>query len=141
LPPGVTAYDVGLSTVDAHLKYQGLSVLVDYYWRYITQFSGGSVPSLFDHGFVLQAGYFVVPRKLEALGRWSRIVGDSGSLGLEEESTDEVAGGVAWYFEGHAAKIVTQATYRNGGPLTDGRLDIVAGDLGWLFQTQLQLAF
>ena len=99
------------------------------------------MPSLFDHGFNLQSGYFVVPQKLEALARWSRIVGDSGTLGVANQSSEEIGAGVAWYFRGHHAKIISTADYISGAPLTEDRLDLLAGDVGWLYRTQLQLAF
>ena len=141
LPSEVTAYDVGMYTLDAHWKYRGLSVISEYYWRGIANFRGADVPSLFDHGFNLQFGQFVVPGKLELLARWSRIVGDSGTLGLTYQSTDEVGVGLACYFRGHQAKIVFDATRMNGMPLSSPRLDLSPGNEGWLMRTQLQLAF
>lgn len=81
LPAAATEFDELLYSVDANFKYQGMSVLSEYYFRSITKFSGASVPDLFDHGFLLQAGSFLVRDKLEMSSRWSRIVGDSGTLG------------------------------------------------------------
>lgn len=141
LPADVTAYDMSMFTVDGHFKWCGLSVIAEYYWRYIARFSGAAVPGLFDRGFNLQTGYFIVPHKLEALARWSRIVGDSGMLGADDQSSDEFGCGWAWYWKGHNAKIINTANYLNGAPLTSNRLDTVAGDVGWLYRTQLQLAF
>jgi hypothetical protein len=141
LPAGVSAYDVWLFTVDTHLKCRGLSIIAEYYWRYITQFSGGSVPSLYDDGFVLQTGYFICPERLELLFRWSRIVGESGTLGLEHQSSDEVATGFVWYMKGHNAKLTFDASHRNGAPLSSSRLDALPGDAGWLYRTQFQLLF
>ena len=116
LPPEVTSYDLWLATADAQWKYRGLSVIVDYYWHTITQFRGANVPDLFDHGFNLQSGYFVIPRKLETIIRWSRIVGDSGSLGGERRSSEEAGGGLTWYFNGHQAKVTCVAIYMNSAP-------------------------
>ena len=65
LPVGVNSTDVWLYTIDAHLPYRGFSILVDYYWRNINQFTDGSVLSLFDEGFVVQTGYFVIPHETE----------------------------------------------------------------------------
>jgi len=141
LPATVTAYDVCLYTVDAHLKYHGFSLIADYYWRYVSQFSGAAVPGLFDDGFVLQTGYFVIAHKLEFIARWSRIRGDSGTLGLSDSSSDEVAGGLVWYLKGQNAKLTFDATHINGVPVSSSRLDILPGDAGWLFRTQMQLSF
>jgi hypothetical protein len=35
---------------------------------------------LFDYGMELQGGYFVIPRKLELVARWSFVSGDSGDI-------------------------------------------------------------
>jgi hypothetical protein len=140
LPAGVSAYDVWFYTVDSHWKYHGCSLIAEYYWRHMARFDGGSVPNLFDHGFNLQTGYFVCPKKLELIFRWSRIVGDSGTLGMLDQSSDEVAGGVAWYMNGQNAKLVFDATHLNGAPVDDA-IDLLAGDAGWVFRTQLQFGF
>jgi hypothetical protein len=36
--------------------------------------------ALFDYGMTLQGGYFVIPKKLELVARWSWVSGDSGDL-------------------------------------------------------------
>jgi hypothetical protein len=36
--------------------------------------------ALLDYGMMLQAGYFIVPKKLEIAGRWSWIRGESGNI-------------------------------------------------------------
>ena len=141
LPAGVSAYDVWFYTIDTHFKYHGLSVIAEYYWRYMTQFSGAAVPSLLDDGLVLQTGYFVIREKLELLVRWSRIEGDSGTLGVGDTSSDEFGAGFVWYFKGHNAKLTFDASRFNGAPVSSSRLDLLPGDAGWLFRTQAQVAF
>lgn len=140
-PLGVTAYDVWLYTLDTHFKYRGLSVIAEYYWRYITQFNAPGVPSLLDDGFVLQTGYFVIAERLELIARWSRITGDSGTLGLNDESSDEFGAGVVWYIKGHNIKLTFDASRFTGAPVSSSRLDLLPGDAGWLFRTQFQMAF
>jgi hypothetical protein len=141
LPPAATAYDVRMYTVDAHWKHRGRSLIAEYYWRCIANFSGGDVHGLSDHGFNLQFGQFVVPSKLELLARWSRIAGDSGTLGVTRQSTDEVAVGAAWYIHGHNAKLILDVSRENGMPLSSPRLDMLPGSEGWLLRTQLQFGF
>jgi hypothetical protein len=96
---------------------------------------------LSDHGFNLQAGQFVLPSKLELLARWSRIAGDSGTLGVTRQSTDEVGVGAAWYLHGHNAKFVLDVSRVNGMPLSSPRLDMLPGSEGWLLRTQFQFGF
>ena len=141
LPAGVTAYDIFFYAADMNFKYQGLSFHSEYYFRALNNFAGAPVPGLFDHGFLLQTGYFIFPETLELAARWSRINGDSGTLGVTNQSADEVAAAIIWYIRGHNAKLTFDATYLNGAPLRDSALNILPGDAGWLFRTQLQLRF
>ncbi len=141
LPLAVTRYDVQMYCVDASCKYRGWSVTSEYYFRNISGFKGAFIPTLFDHGPWFEVGKFVIPAKLELISRWSRVVGDSGTLGLENQSTDELAAGFVWYFSGQNAKLTFDATHLDGAPINASSLDIFPGDKGWLFRTQIQLAF
>lgn len=141
LPLAVDQYDVDMYCLDASCKYRGWSVTSEYYFRNISGFQGAPIPNLFDHGFWLQVGKFVLPEKVELISRWSRVVGDSGTLGLEDQSADEIAAGFVWYFRGQNAKLTFDATHLDGAPISASSLDIFPGDRGWLFRTQVQLAF
>lgn len=141
LPASVSDYDVAMYSVDANLKYQGLSVLTEYYFRQMTGFENTAIPTLNDHGFMVQAGWFLIAERLELAARWSRIVGDSGSLGGVERSADEVAGGINVYFRGHNAKLQFDVTHLNGSPMADRALNILPGDSGLLYRTQFQIVF
>ncbi len=141
LPKGVNQFNVQLYAVDANFKYCGFSLLSEYYIRVLNQFDGPPVNTLFDHGFMLQAGYFIVPQKVELLSRWSRVVGNSGTLGLHDRSSDEVAGGIAWYIRGHNVKFVTDLTHLNGATINSTNTNIRPGDQGWLLRTQFQFMF
>ncbi len=141
LPFSVHQYAVNQYAVDVSTKWRGWSSTFEYYFRTIGEFEEPVVPQLFDHGFWLQVGKFVVPEKLELLARWSRVVGDSGTLGSMNESSDELAGGIVWYFRDQNAKLTFDFTHLNGAPINSSALDIAPGDVGWLFRTQIQFAF
>ncbi len=141
LPPLVDQYTVALYSVDAAAKLWGGSLTGEYYFRNINNFRGAALPDLFDHGFWLQTGWFVVPRKLEMLLRWSRVQGNSGTLGGLQLSSEEIAAGSVWYFKDQHAKLTVDATHLNGAAINSSALDIAAGDRGWLFRTQLQFSF
>ena len=127
--------------VDASYKLCGWSATTEYYFRSTHQFRGANVSNLFDHGFWLQLGKFIVPEKLQLLARWSRVVGNSGTLGVNDQSAEEIAGGLVWYFKRQHAKIIFDATHLDGAPIRAPVLDIAPGDIGWLFRTQIQFAF
>jgi hypothetical protein len=141
LPAAVQEYDVNLYSIDASCKFRGLSATLEYYFRSVDGFKGATVPGLYDHGFWLQVGKFICPRKLQLLARWSRVTGDSGTLGAGNQSAEEIAGGFAWYFRDQNAKLVADMTYLDGAPINSSALDITPGEIGWLFRTQIQFAF
>jgi hypothetical protein len=141
LPADAQSYLASMYSVDASLKYRGLSFTSEYYFRNINRFVGISQSGLLDHGFSLEAGYFILSQKLELLTRWSRVVGDSGTLGSKVQSSDEKAVGAVWYFRRHSAKLTVDATYLDGAPVSSFALDIDPGNAGWLMRTQVQFSF
>ena len=141
LPLSTTDFEVTLYSVDASLKYCGWSSTMEYYFRNIGDIQGASVPDLYDHGFWFQLSKFVIPGKMQLTSRWSRVVGNSGTLGGVNQSADEIVGGFAYYFRGQHAKTTMDATYLNGAPISSSALDISPGDSGWLIRSQVQFAF
>ena len=141
VPAAVDVYDVTLFALSADFRYQGWSLSTEYYFRTLTNFSGASVSDLFDHGFNVQSGYFIIPKQFEVFSRWSRIVGDSGTLGASDQSVDEVAGGVAWWIKGRNLKLLFDVSHVNGTPLNDSAVGYRPGDDGFLYRTQLQFLF
>lgn len=141
LPRRANQYTVSLYSVDASLKYQGWSFTTECYFRQINEIRGASVPDLFDYGYWMQLGKFVVPGEFEIMTRWSRVIGDSGTLGANNESASEIAGGFVRYFRGQNAKFTFDFTYLDGAPINSASLDITPGDIGWLYRSQIQFAF
>jgi len=94
LAPGVTVLlaDYNMWAVDAGLKYQGLALNGQYFFRTLSNFrADGPLPlsSTFDHGFEASAGYFFFP-KLEFYARTSFVFG-------QFRDSDEYGGGFNWY--------------------------------------------
>ncbi|TWU26056.1 porin [Bythopirellula polymerisocia] len=141
LPANIDQYTVNLYSINHSCKWRGWSQTFEYYFRNINDFEGGAIPDLFDHGFWFQLGKFIVPGKLELLSRWSRVDGNSGTLGVANQSSEEIAGGFAWYIREQNAKLTADATYINGAPIDSASLDMSPGDIGWLFRSQIQFAF
>jgi hypothetical protein len=141
LPNSVDAYDVLFFTVDGHWKFRGFSLIAEHHWRSLSQFSGGSVPDLGDNGLLLQSGYFLIPRRLELLARWSRVVGNSGTLGLADQKTDEIGTGAVWFIKVNEVKYTMDVSWIDGVPTNSPRLSLLPGDEGWLMRSQLQVGF
>jgi hypothetical protein len=123
---------------------------------------------LVDYGMSLQAGYFLIPKKLEVAAQWSWLRGQSGDInGKGTFRTVEVPGvagpvhvvdgafrqfheaneytiGLAYYFKRHLLKWQADLSwYEGGNPAGNGlaATGYLLGADGWLLRTQLQLAF
>ena len=78
--PGITVNEVDyrMSSLDAGVKYKGLSLEGEYYWRWLSNFTGvntGGIPNINDHGYQLQASAMVVPKALQLYFGASQIFG------------------------------------------------------------------
>lgn len=136
LGPGVELRrtDVFLYTVDASLKYRGLGVMGEYFFRQLGGFQAvGGTPrhaSLFDHGGLLQAGCFVIPKHLEPFARTSFVSGPFGG-------GSEYGGGINWYPRGSRDwRLTAEVLYINHSPAQNLLTGYRAGETGTLFQLQ-----
>jgi hypothetical protein len=169
-------------------KYRGFSFLNDWFFRNLDNFRttpngrgniiyqdatganalypGGH--GLFDYGTMLQAGYFIVPKKWEVAARWSYIRGESGDINGNGRFTtttipgvpgtvrvvqnafrnfheaDEWAIGLNYYWKRQLFKWQTDFSwYEGGNPAGGGQspAGFIAGSDGWMFRTQIQFAF
>ena len=77
----VNEVDYRMSSVDAGIKYQGLSLEGEYYWRWLSNFTGvntGSLATISDHGYQLQASAMAVPKLLQVYVGASQVFGEYG---------------------------------------------------------------
>ena len=140
LAPGATVnrYDVLLNAVDFAVKYQGWSLNAEYFWQWIDRIRADrAVPyaDLFQHGFYVEAGFFVLPQRLELNAHYSRVSG-------EFATHNEYTGGFRWYFpQGKNLHFAFDVTALDGSPLHNTASDILVGDDGVLFRSQIQGMF
>jgi hypothetical protein len=138
--PGVTVDKATyrMYAIDGGLKWNGLAVNGQYFFRWLNDFEAdGPLPltSTFDHGGELSASYFVIPQKLIVYGRESRVYGQFGN-------SWEYAGGVKWHF------LPTERLWLNAEvmrvhkvPYTGAFTPYNAGLNGWVPMIQTILAF
>lgn len=140
LAPGATVnqFDITLYAVHAGWKHRGMSFAGEYFLRWLTNIEATQpIPehSLFDHGFLLQAGAFVVPERLELFTRGSVVHGAFGS-------GSEISGGVNWYVQGQRNWRFTFDIARiDDSPAQQDRTGFQAGASGLLVRSQVWTSF
>lgn len=140
LAPGVTVsqFDIYLYSVDMAAKWRGWSIDAEAYFRWIQQIQGdGALPitQLYQHGFFVEGGRFIIRKRLDFNVRYSQISGLSGDA-------SEYAAGFNWYpMETYKMKLSFDVTRLNRSPLNNTSSDILVGESGTLFRTQVQAEF
>jgi hypothetical protein len=189
-PPGAHAVDM----FDAYFfnaflagKYRGFSFLNEWWLRdldnfrttpngrgdiiYASNFGNSLFPArrgLLDYGMNLQAGYFLIPKKLELAARWSWVTGQSGDINGNGRFTNvtvpnvtgpvrvvdgafrnfhtanEYTIAVNYYFKRHLWKWQTDfSIYDGGNPSGEGSsiAGFISGVDGYMLRTQIQMFF
>ena len=142
----VSANDTNIAQfgADAAFKYLGFSTQVEYFLR-IVENENRTSPwfvatndngSAHQQGGYWQAGYFIVPQKVELIARLG------GVWDFGNDNMWEYAGGVNYYIRGNNLKLTADVTRINETPIRASRLDFMnQNDDMTLFRVQLQAAF
>lgn len=140
LAPGVTVqqFDITLCSLSAGLKYAGYSLSGEYFLRWLSGIKAdGPIPedSLFDHGFFVQSGAFVIPQTCELFARGSAVFGPFGN-------GSEIGGGLNWYIaQQRHHKFTLDAVRVDNSPAQQDRTGFSAGESGFLVRTQFWVCF
>ena len=140
LAPGVTVsdFDLYFYGADVAMKNNGWSLNAEVFFRWLEQIRGdGALPDtdLFQRGFYVEGGRFLIPKKLDVNARYSEVQGKFGY-------GSEYAAGFNYYpLESSKVKVSFDVTSLNGSPLQNTTSDILVGDDGVLFRTQFQAEF
>lgn len=136
LSPGesVNAFDIWLYTVHGGMKYRGFSLSGEYYFRWLSNLEGtlgSSFETIYDQGWFVQSGMFVVPERSEVFVRGSQVDGRFGG-------GSELSVGVNVFPWGQRN---TRATFEwakvDDSPAEQSRTGFVAGASGSLVRVQL----
>jgi hypothetical protein len=138
--PGITINDVRyrMSAVDGGLKFHGLSLEGEYFWRWLDNFGGigtTGLPTLFDHGFQMQTSAMVVQKTLQAYAGGSTIYGKYGN-------PHDVRVGLNWFpFHNRVVRLNNEGLYLYKSPVGYTSVPFSLGGNGWIFHSNLELAF
>jgi len=138
--PGVTLEeaDYRMWAIDGGVKWHGLAVNGQYYFRWLDKFvADGPLPlsSTFDNGGELSVSHFVVPKKLALHVRTSAVFGQFGD-------SDEFAGGFKWFFvPDHRVWLTGEVLRVNRSSFGGMIYPYTAGMTGWVPVGQLIFNF
>ena len=139
--PGIAVeqVDYDMVSVDAGVKWKGLSLEGEYYWRWLSDFAGSNVQGIADikdTGFQLQASAMVVPKSLQV------YVGGSAIFGDRYGDASELRAGVNWYFvKERGLRVNAEWLHLNKCPVGYTAVPYPVGGNGDVFHTNLELNF
>ncbi|MCB9882386.1 MAG: hypothetical protein H6834_11400 [Planctomycetes bacterium] len=140
---GVSHYDEYMLAVDGAVKWQGFSMNAEGYLRWLRDIRPLAAPPAGfpdndqdDAGFYVDAGFFVIPKTLEPVVRYSAVYG-------RQKQSSEYGLGLNWYVDdtGHNNKLTLDATWLNGSPISNSGANYRVGDNGFRLMIQWQIAF
>jgi phosphate-selective porin OprO/OprP len=144
LVPDTEGTDITQWGADAAFKYLGFSVQAEYFLRMINSSTNASDwflattdgGSTHQQGAYVQAGYFIVPEKLELAAR----VG--GVWDFADDNMWEYSAGVNYYIRGNNLKLQADFTRVYEAPIADNVIEFMnQNDDMTLFRVQLQASF
>jgi hypothetical protein len=138
--PGISINEVDykMSSVDAGVKYKGLALEGEFYWRWLSNYAGvnvGGIPNINDTGYQLQASAMAVPKILQVYFGTSQIWGDYGDPW-------EVRGGTNWYvMKERGIRLNGEVMYVNRSPVGYTAYPYPVGAKGTVFHINLEMNF
>jgi len=140
LGPGITVNEVDyrMSSVDAGVKYKGMSVEGEYYWRWLSNFTGvntSGIANMTDHGYQLQASAMAAPKAVQLYFGASQVFGRFGNQW-------EVRFGENWYpMKERGIRLNGEWMYVNRSPVGYTAYPYPVGARGNVFHINLELNF
>jgi hypothetical protein len=138
--PGITVDEVDyqMMSIDAGVKYRGVSLEGEYYWRWLGNYAGlntGGLPNINDQGYQLQASAMAVQQILQPYVGVSQIFGTHGDPW-------EVRGGANWYpMKERGIRVNGELMYVKGSPVGYTAYPYPVGARGTVFHINLERNF
>jgi hypothetical protein len=125
-------------SVDGGVKYKGLSLEGELYWRWLRNFTGvntSGIANIDDKGYQLQASAMAVPKMLQLYFGTSQVFGRYGDQW-------EVRGGENWYpMKERGIRLNAELMYVNRSPVGYTAYPYPVGAKGPVFHVNLELNF
>ncbi|MGH9460590.1 MAG: hypothetical protein ACRD1X_05205, partial [Vicinamibacteria bacterium] len=125
-------------SVDAGVKYQGLALEAEYYWRWLSDFAGlnaAGIADIDDHGFQVQSSGMLVPKTIQVYLSGSAIRGRYGNA-------SEVRAGTNWYVvRERGLRFNVEWLHLNQCPVGYTAVPYPVGGNGNVFHTNFEMNF
>jgi hypothetical protein len=144
LAPGVTVDEADYQVValDAGVKYRGMFLQAEYYWRTLDNFmADGPLPvrDIKDTGFYVQGSFYPIKQKIEVYALTSQIYGDDDA-GFGDSS--EYGIGMNWYpYPTRNHRLNVQLLDVNRSPVSSTFGYYTGGQDGWTLASSFSVFF
>jgi hypothetical protein len=140
--PGVQVDKAAYQMVstDGGVKYRGLSLDGEYYWRRVDNLRGPGIETLGfeelkDNGFQLQASGMIVPQTLQGYAGLSKVFGEYGDPW-------DLRFGLNWFpWHNHVVRWNTEYLYTDRSPVGGLSLPTTVGGTGEILYSSFQVNF
>jgi hypothetical protein len=138
--PGITVdqVDYQMMSIDAGVKYHGVSIEAEYYRRWLTDFTGtntASIAPVTDNGYQVQSSAMVVQKALQVYLSASQILGRFGNA-------SELRAGGNWYFTNQRGlRLNAEWIHLDHCPVGYTAVPYPVGGTGNLFHVNVELQF
>jgi hypothetical protein len=138
--PGVRVDTVTyrMMSLDAGIKYRGLSLEAEYYRRWLSDFVGTNttaIAAVTDNGYQLQSSAMVIPKTLQVYLSGSQILGRYGDA-------SELRAGGSWYFANdRGLRLNAEWIHLRHCPVGYTAVPYPVGGNGNLFHLNLEMNF
>jgi hypothetical protein len=138
--PGISVNKVtyDMSSLDAGVKYKGLSLEAEYYWRWLSDFTGsntGGIADIDDHGFQVQSSAMAVKNTLQVYLSGAAINGRFGDA-------SEVRFGANYYpMKERGLRLNAEWLHLNKAPVGYTAVPYPVGGNGDVFHVNFEMNF
>jgi len=127
-----------MSSLDGGLKYKGLSLEAEYYWRWLRDYEGlnvSAVPDINDHGYQIQASAMPIPKLLQV------YFGNSGVYGKYGDPWEVRFGTSVYPVKQRGFRVNAEVIHINHSPVGYTAYPMPVGATGNVFHVNWEMNF
>ena len=138
--PGITVERVKyrMSSVDGGVKYRGIAVEAELYWRWLRDYEGlnvSGIPNINDHGYQLQVSAMVMPKMLQL------YFGNSAIYGTHGDASEIRVGANLYPVKQRGFRVNGEFIHVNNSPVGYTAYPMPVGANGNIFHLNLEINF